>query len=208
MTQPDYFDSLYYNNSDPWHYQTRWYEKRKRAITLAVLPKDHYGSAIELGCSNGVFSQEVAPRCDSLLCLDGNAQAVALAQQRLGDLPHVSVRQATLPKALPPQQFDLIIIGEILYYLTVSETQAVLDWVKKSLNLNGTLVCCHWRYAIDGFEQNGGTVHALLQQVFNQENSGFFEQVNLNDADFVLGVWQKNDPDIGQQSVAQQEGLV
>lgn len=208
MSQLDYFDALYQGNSDPWHYQTRWYEKRKRAITLAVLPNLHYPSAIELGCSNGVFSQEIAPRCDLLLCLDGNHQAVTLAQQRLQTLSHVSVTQAKIPQDLPTQSFDLIIIGEILYYLTQAEIHAVIDWAKACLNINGTLLCCHWRYAIDGFAQNGNSVHHSLQAELNAHDSHFFEQVKLIDADFLLGVWQKIDDQTTRPSVAQREGLI
>lgn len=202
MPQFDYFDQLYTNNPDPWHYQTRWYEQRKRAISLAVLPNPHYAIAIELGCSNGVFSESLAKRCDSLLCLDGNDKAVSLAKQRLNNLPHVTVQQAMIPQDLPQQSFDLIVIGEILYYLTESEIQAVITWVKRQLSENGTLLCCHWRYPIDGFEQNGVTVHQLLPAKFNK-NSGFFSQVALDDADFLLNIWQKN-----PKSVAQQEGLI
>lgn len=202
MTKLDYFDTLYHDNADPWHYQTRWYEQRKRAISLAVLPHAHYATAIELGCSNGVFSEQLAKRCDTLLCLDGNAQAVALAKHRLAKSPHVSVTQAIIPQALPVQQFDLIVIGEILYYLTLPQINAVIDWVKNALTPNGTLLCCHWRYPIDGFEMTGESVHQVLGQAFNA-NNGFFEQVALHDSDFLLHVWQKN-----PKSVAQQEGLI
>ncbi|KGT47721.1 MULTISPECIES: hypothetical protein [Acinetobacter] len=37
--QHEYFAELYReNNGDPWRYEQRWYEQRKRDITLAVLP--------------------------------------------------------------------------------------------------------------------------------------------------------------------------
>ena len=36
---PDaYFDRMYAASADPWQLQERWYEKRKYAITLALLP--------------------------------------------------------------------------------------------------------------------------------------------------------------------------
>lgn len=95
-----YFDALYQDNTDPWQYQTRWYEKRKRDMCLAVLPQAEYGRAIELGCGNGVFSELLAQRCQSLLSIDGNKQAVQLAQQRLADLSHVRVIQGVIPNVL------------------------------------------------------------------------------------------------------------
>ena len=58
-----YFDALYNDNTDPWQYQTRWYEKRKRDICLAILSQSKYNNAIELGCGNGVLSELLAQRC-------------------------------------------------------------------------------------------------------------------------------------------------
>ena len=37
---PDaYFDGMYAGGDDPWQLSTRWYEQRKYAITLAMLPR-------------------------------------------------------------------------------------------------------------------------------------------------------------------------
>jgi Nodulation protein S (NodS). len=61
-----YFDALYaLNQGDPWHYEQRWYEQRKRQICKALLPKLHFESAIEIGCSNGMLSQELAPHTEN-----------------------------------------------------------------------------------------------------------------------------------------------
>lgn len=203
MKSLEYFDALYANNADPWHYKTRWYEQRKRAINLAVLTKPHYRTAIELGCSNGVFTQDLATRCDKLLAIDGNAQAVALAKEHLEPLTHVQVQQAFIPSQLPNETFDLVVIGEILYYLTLQEIHQVLQWLNHALNPDATLLCTHWRYAIDGFEMNGDTVHQQLLAYFNQSATDFYHQVHLQDADFMLDVWQRT-----QQSLAASEGLV
>ena len=39
LNTDDYFDQLYQDNDDPWHYQQRWYEQRKRQLCLAALPQ-------------------------------------------------------------------------------------------------------------------------------------------------------------------------
>jgi len=59
-----YFDKIYAISPDPWGFTTRWYEARKYAISLALLPREHYGDAFEPGCSVGVFTELLAPRCD------------------------------------------------------------------------------------------------------------------------------------------------
>ncbi|SNT69632.1 class I SAM-dependent DNA methyltransferase [Psychrobacter sp. LV10R520-6] len=247
-----YFDALYSDNTDPWQYQTRWYEKRKRDICLAVLPQAQYDNAIELGCGNGVFSELLARRCKALVSTDGNNKAVQLAKQRLAGLPHVRVIQGAIPNALltlkealltayplsdnpfskkpladepfankslankPP--FDLIVISEILYYLSPNDINTVIAWIGQNLAIGGTLLCCHWRYAIDGFAMTGETVHQRLHQAFslanNANNEGghpvafnhptaFSHQSKIVDTNFLLDVWQ-NAPN----SVAMQENLV
>lgn len=223
-----YFDALYNDNTDPWQYQTRWYEKRKRDICLAALPQHHYQAAIELGCGNGVFSELLARRCQSLVSIDGNTQAVKLAKQRLADLPHVRIVHGVIPdvllnlaseliKAYPlstntlanKPSFDLIVISEILYYLSLKDINTVITWVQQHLAPGGTLLCCHWRYPIDGFTMNGETVHQCLQQAFNSVNSAEGHQAIFNhqsqtiDSDFLSDVWQRS-----SESIARQEALI
>lgn len=222
-----YFDALYDCNNDPWQYQTRWYEKRKRDIGLAVLPQAQYRRSIELGCGNGVFSELLAERCQHLISLDGNEQAVQLARQRLTPLSHVDVIQGIIPHALSNlanltsltetdlsstsdldhhASFDLIVISEILYYLSPSDIDAVIAWAKQYLTPNGTLLCCHWRHPIDGFVMNGNTVHQRLDEAFSSANGQkdlFTHQTKMTDADFLLDVWQRS-----TDSVAMQENLV
>ncbi len=218
-----YFDALYQDNTDPWQYQTRWYEKRKRDMCLAVLPQAEYGRAIELGCGNGVFSELLARRCQSLLSIDGNKQAVQLAQQRLADLSHVRVIQGVIPNVLftidnePVSDkpfalkapFDLIVISEILYYLSVEDIDRVTAWIGQNLAVGGTLLCCHWRYDIEGFEMNGEKVHQRLYQAFNSTNKTdsnpltFTHQSKIVDSDFLLDIWQHS-----SNTVAMSENLV
>ena len=234
----EYFDTLYHDNSDPWHYQTRWYEKRKRDMCLAVLPQAEYTNALELGCGNGVFSELLAPRCHALLSVDSHPQAVQLAKQRLVNYPHVKVILGVIPDALSTlnkttlcndslsntplpnnlaanaslsnnlaenkSPFDLIVISEILYYLSPSDIDTVIAWIKQHIAVEGTLLCCHWRYAIDGFAMTGETVHERLQHAFNaDETLKLTHQSQIIDSDFLLDVWQNS-----IKTVAMQENLV
>ena len=52
-----YFDRMYSESVDPWQLQSRWYEQRKYAITLALLPYARYRHAFEPGCSIGVLTE-------------------------------------------------------------------------------------------------------------------------------------------------------
>ena len=61
---PDaYFDAKYADSVDPWQLEARWYERRKYAITLALLPYPRYRHAFEPGCSIGVLTEHLTRRC-------------------------------------------------------------------------------------------------------------------------------------------------
>ena len=45
-----YFDRLFADNDDPWAFRQRWYERRKRALTLALLTRPRY-AAIRTGAA-------------------------------------------------------------------------------------------------------------------------------------------------------------
>lgn len=197
-TSLEYFDQIYADNTDPWAYETRWYEQRKRDICLSLLSQPHYKRGIELGCSNGVLSEQLARRCHSLLCLDGHPKAVALASKRLQALSHVVVMQGLIPTALPNKPFDLIVISEILYYLSQVEIKQVTDWLRLHLAEGGTLLACHWRYPIAGFEVTGEEVHRWLD-----DGLPFLHQASLTDRDFLLDIWVNH-----SHTIAMQEGLV
>ena len=91
-----YFDQLFAENDDPWAFRQRWYERRKRALTLALLTRPRYASVFEPGCANGELSFELAPRCDRLLCCDTASAAVDLARSRLLGFPQAQVQQSRL----------------------------------------------------------------------------------------------------------------
>lgn len=193
-----YFSQIYANNRDPWQYEKRWYEVRKRAICLSMLPNLRFAKTIEFGCSNGVFSEALAARCDTLICVDGQAEAVKLAGERLQNLSHVRVTQGLIPQDLPNERYDLIVVSEILYYLTHEQLQDVIAWLNTALTDTGVILACHWRYPIEGFALTGDSVHDTLQRQLT-----FYQQSQLIDQDFLLTIWQAN-----PQSVAAQENLV
>ncbi len=194
---PAYFDSMFHADSDPWKFRTRWYEVRKRALTLACLPKSHYDAAYEPGCANGELSAALSERCSRLLVSDGSAPAVQLARQRLAGLAHVEVRQAWVPTQWPDEQFDLIVISELAYFLTAGALDAMIGKIKASLSSGGTVLACHWRRRSDDCEFSGDRLHRQLGS-----GLGLPHLSRLIEPDVRVDVWSA-DP----RSVAQQEGF-
>jgi len=192
-----YFDQLFADNDDPWAFRQRWYERRKRALTLALLTRPRYASIFEPGCANGELSIELAPRCDRLLCCDTAAAAVALAQNRLLGFAHAQVEQSRLPAQWPAGQFELIVWSELCYYLDADDLRSLIDRARASLTSDGQLLACHWRPVIDGCPQTAEQVHSVLQ-----ERLGMPLVASHHEQDFLLDLWSRDGT-----SVATLEGL-
>ncbi|WP_397459034.1 class I SAM-dependent methyltransferase [Pseudomonas asplenii] len=159
-----YFAQLFAASDDPWQFRTRWYERRKRQLILSCLPRQHYGRVFEPACANGELSAALASRCSALLCQDGDPTAVSLARARLHDIPHAVVEQGRLPTDWPSGLFDLIVLGEIGYYLSAGEWCQVIEQTLASLAPGGGVLACHWLSPIEGCVQDGRQVHALLER--------------------------------------------
>ena len=141
---PAYFDDLYARNPDPWGFETRPYERDKYAATLAALPRPRYRDALEVGCSIGVLSRDLAPRCDRLLCLDAADAALERARARNPDRPDAEFRRARVPEEWPAGTFDLILLSEVLYYFVRDDLSRVTERVLGSLRPGGDAVLVHW----------------------------------------------------------------
>ncbi len=182
-----HFERLYTEAADPWDYETSDYEQGKYRATLAALP-DRPGRTLELACSIGVFTEMLAPRCDSLLAVDFSPTAVEAAGRRLAHSPQVEVRRATLPEQTPEGPFDAIVCSELLYYW---DRSAVLDGLRKieaALAEGGTLVAVHWLGRDPRRELDGGEVHRILRESCALRR----ETVDLEkDAGYALDVWVK-----------------
>lgn len=177
------FDTVHSGSDDPWQYTTSWYEQRKRALTLAALPGRDYTAGLEIGCSIGTLSVELAKRCGNFLAVDASSAALAHAARRLAHLPGVQTRQLTVPQDWPEGEFDLIVVSEVGYYLAPGELEVLFDRVEAALLPGGTLALCHWRHPIEGWELDGDAVHAAARRQLRWADAGLYRE-----RDFVLEI--------------------
>jgi len=196
--RPEYFDALYASSEDPWSFTERWYERRKRALTIAALPHARYSRAFEIGCSIGTLTAELADRCDTLVSVDTAAAAVATARTRLIGVGNVELSVMNVPDQWPAGTFDLIVLSEVAYYFDENDLHGLLDVVVASLNPSGLLVACHWRHPVADYPLTGDKVHELIRA-----SAGMVMMAEYVDHDLRLEVFGIEPP----QSVAQREGL-
>jgi len=182
-TPRSYFEDLYARDPDPWGFGRRWYEARKYALTVACLPERRYRSGFEPGCSIGVLTESLAPRCDRLLAVDYVPSAVAEARRRLAGLAHVTVEERTVPEQWPDGPFDLLVLSELCYYFDRSELEQLLKVAGATLVPGATVVAAHWRGETN-YPLSGDETHDVLGAVIGGE-----PVVHHAEPELLLDVW-------------------
>ena len=138
------FDRIHARAADPWDVETSAYERDKYNETLAALPRPHFSNALEIGCSIGAMTARLAERCDTLLALDIAAEAVRRTTVRCATLPHVTIRQAQIPRDWPPGRFDLIVISEVLYFFSPDDIARTAELALANLASDGAILLVNW----------------------------------------------------------------
>jgi SAM-dependent methyltransferase len=198
---PGYFTERYAASPDPYGLADRWYEARKYALTVALLPRQRYGAAFEPGCSIGVLTAKLAPRCEALLACDAIDSAVASAQARTANLPSVRVERRAIPGEWPPGEFSLIVFSEILYYFGDADLDQVLRLGTGALRPDGQLLAVHWRRPAPDHPRTGDEVHQVLAG-----HSALTLLAGYRDPDFIAEMYARSGGDL--RSVAQAGGIV
>lgn len=158
----DTLDHLHRTEADPWGADVRWYEHRKRELTLATLPRPRFRRALEVGCSRGALAEALAARCDELVAVDRSPTASLAARTRLADVRGVSVQEMDVPGHWPPGRFDLIVVSETGYFLSPADVDGLIDRIADSLDDDGVVLLCHWRHPVSGWVLDGPAVHDLF----------------------------------------------
>jgi cyclopropane fatty-acyl-phospholipid synthase-like methyltransferase len=147
--KPDHFDALYAADPDPWSFAASPYERAKYTLTLNAMPKLRSRSALEVGCSIGVLTRLLASLCDSLLAVDAAQAPLAEARRRCADLPSVRFEQMFVPEQWPDGVFDLILLSEVVYYLSREDVGRLAARVMGSLTPDGSVILVHWTGSTD-----------------------------------------------------------
>lgn len=160
---PAYFDELYAANPDPWRFADSVYEREKYRATLDALPRDRYGAALEVGCSIGVLTKQLAARCDALLSIDVAVTALSQAESHCAGCVNVRFEQMCVPGDWPTGTFDLILLSEVVYYLDKSDVTRLGERVSNAVVHKGEVLLVHWlgetHYPLSGDE----AVDAFIQ---------------------------------------------
>lgn len=162
---PEHFEDLYRGDPDPWNFASSDYESAKYAATLAALPALRYPAALEVGCSIGVLTEQLAGRCDRLLAIDASATAIGAARARCARLDNVVLSTAAVPNQFPDGRFELIVLSEMIYYLSVPDVRRLAERCGAAIAADGDILLVHWtgptNYPLTGDEAAEAFIAAM-----------------------------------------------
>jgi SAM-dependent methyltransferase len=161
---PEDWDEFYETSVDPYGYRTSARQRRRYERTLEALQGRRFARALEVGCSEGVLTEMLAPHCEELLAVDVSEVAVRRARQRVAGLTGVAIERRTLPDELPAGQFDLILCSDVLCYWDRERLLAGLRAFERALAPGGWLLAVHWRPDTPTHTMSGERVHRLLRR--------------------------------------------
>lgn len=180
-----HFEALYSGRSDPYDLTTRWYEQRKYQLTLAALTQPTYRNALEIDCGEGLFTDQLAPRCAALSAIDASPTATQRARTRLGPRPGLSISDVVVPGDWPEGHFDLIVLSEVGYYLGEDDLSTLAARIADCAPSPTELVAVHWRHRSPTLTSDGDTVHQKLGAALQQWQL----HTRHVERDFLLDVW-------------------
>jgi trans-aconitate methyltransferase len=185
--RPEYFDAIYTADLDPWKFAASPYERSKYALTLNAMPKPRYRSSLEVGCSIGVLTRLLASRCNAVVAIDAAEAPLVEASRRCADLPGVRFQQMFVPDEWPDGEFELILLSEVVYYLSREDVGRLAVRVTNSLAKGGSVILVHWtgptNYPLSGDEAATLFIERLGQG-FAADRADRYEKFRL---DVLLG---------------------
>ena len=151
------FDRVHINQSDPWNLEASAYESRKRASLLNGLSAG-YAHTLEIGCSIGILSAELAQRSALVTAVDASSEAIGTARSQQVD-ENIGFECLTVPFEWPKGSFDLVVLSEVGYYLSEQQFDEVLEKIDNSCQQPFTLALCHMKGVIEGWPLDADKVH-------------------------------------------------
>jgi SAM-dependent methyltransferase len=181
---PD-FNALYGANPDPWAVSSSFYEQRKLDLVLGVLARPRYAHAWDPACGTGHGAERLADRAEQVLATDAAATAVEITRRTCAGRLNVTVEQRSLPSPVRAgETFDLMVLGEFLYYLVDVDRSATYDLLHAAAAPTAEVVAVHWRHHPHDAWLSGAAVQAELVSALT--GHGWHLEVELEEPNFIM----------------------
>jgi hypothetical protein len=161
-TSAAFFEAKYRGSADPWEFASSDYELGRYARIMASVEGRRFGCGLELGCSVGVLTEQLAGICERLDALDVSVTAVKRARERCLYLQNVDIRAGSVLTDVPPRNYDLIVFSEIGYYFERDVLAQITRALMARLSPGGLLLGAHWLGHSDDHILSGDEVHEVI----------------------------------------------
>jgi tRNA(Leu) C34 or U34 (ribose-2'-O)-methylase TrmL len=93
-----------------------------------------------------------------------------------------------VPDEFPDENFDLIIVSEVGYYLSAADWKRAGAQIISRLDLSGVVVMVHWTHFVADYPQTGDAVHDSFAELSARK----LKHLNAKRTDdYRLDVWKK-----------------
>ncbi len=150
----EFFEEFYAaHGADPWGFRGPLVRGAQAGADAGGPAPREFRAGLEIGCSTGVLTVDLANRTERLLAVDVAASRWSGARERWTpwEWGEVETRVARVPQEFPAGTFDLVVLSEVAYYCDPDDLVVLLERVRESLTPDGVLVACHWRHLVDGY---------------------------------------------------------
>jgi 2-polyprenyl-3-methyl-5-hydroxy-6-metoxy-1,4-benzoquinol methylase len=136
------FERLYLESPDPWNYHSSSYERRKyeRVLGCALKWRSASESALEVGCSLGVFSRMLTDHFDKVTAIDVSKEALSAAIRYNSTAKNVRFMHSDLRSLDTDGQYDVIVCAEVLYYVLEKDVEVVCRQLSRYLSTRGIIL--------------------------------------------------------------------
>jgi SAM-dependent methyltransferase len=185
-TSPEFFEQIYRQKPDPWHFASSKYEVDRYRTIINALNSRRYARAFEPGCSIGILTALLAPMCGAVEAMDISSTAVERARGHCKNLANVNIACGALPRDIPDGTFDLVVFSEIGYYFDGWQLEKLGDSLVSRLTMCGTLLATHWLGESSDHVLSGDQVHEVLASL-----KGLTHSHAERRAEFRLDRWER-----------------
>lgn len=136
------FEHKYATHGDYFGYQSNPYELTKYERTLALVEqwRGNRRTALEIGCSVGVFTAMVAPEFEEMVATDIASEALGLAKTQVAGRGNVSYVQSDAISLNLGRKFDVIFCAEVLMYVREKDSALACAVLDAHLAENGLII--------------------------------------------------------------------
>nr|WP_274617420.1 nodulation methyltransferase NodS [Bradyrhizobium oropedii] len=180
---------------DPWRPDSNSFEQERYAQMLRISRcNGDVAHALEVGFAADAFTEMLAPHCQRITVVDVMPQAIERARQRTKRWSHIAWITCDIKRFSTAEQFDLIVVAEVLYYLkNIAEMHAAIRNLVSMLAPNGALVFGSARdatYQRWGHAAGAETVIALFNESLSEVERLHCQTESVNE-DCLLVLFRK-----------------